>query len=295
MMLKRILIGAAVLLASGVNANEQSTVQNDSPLNVQVYHADGNSFHVNSSLVTGAHEAMVIDAGFTRADAFRIAANVLDSGKTLKTIYVSQADPDYYFGVEVLKNIFPEAKVLASPAVLKQIKKKLPAKVAYWGPKLGVNAPQHPVVPTEFKGDKLYVDGHVLEIKGLTGAIAHRPYVWIPSIRAIVGNVAVSGGLHLWMADSQTKIEQDAWLKQLDEMKDLNPLLVVPGHMKAGTKMDVATIDYTRNYLVTFLRKAKHAKNSRELIHVMKNAYPEAELEIALTIGAKVIKGEMQW
>ena len=38
--------------------------------------------------------------------ALRIAANVLDSGKELKTIYVSQADPDYYFGVETIKEIF---------------------------------------------------------------------------------------------------------------------------------------------------------------------------------------------
>ena len=79
------------------------------PLQVKVYNADGNSFNVNSTLVYGEKEAMVIDAGFTRADALRIAANVLDSGKELKTIYVSQADPDYYFGVETVKEIFPKA------------------------------------------------------------------------------------------------------------------------------------------------------------------------------------------
>ena len=70
------------------------------PLTVKVYNAGGNSFNVNSTLIYGEKEAMVIDAGFTRADALRIAANVLDSGRQLTTIYVSQADPDYYFGVE---------------------------------------------------------------------------------------------------------------------------------------------------------------------------------------------------
>ena len=76
-----------------------TSAQAAQPLSVKVYNADGNSFNVNSTLVVGDKEAMVIDAGFTRADALRIAANVLDSGKQLKTIYVSQADPDYYFGV----------------------------------------------------------------------------------------------------------------------------------------------------------------------------------------------------
>ena len=61
-------------------------------------------------LVAGKTDAVLLDTGFTRADALRIAAMVLDSKKTLKTIYISQADPDYYFGIEVLKQHFPEAQ-----------------------------------------------------------------------------------------------------------------------------------------------------------------------------------------
>jgi glyoxylase-like metal-dependent hydrolase (beta-lactamase superfamily II) len=58
----------------------------------------------------------------------RIAANVLDSGKTLKTIFISQADPDYYFGVETMKQFFPQAEVLTTPAVLEKFRPKLPVK-----------------------------------------------------------------------------------------------------------------------------------------------------------------------
>src|SRR5687768_1124709 len=81
------------------------------PLTLQVYNADANSFHVNAVLVAGQAEAVLLDTGFTRADALRIAAMVLDSKKTLKTIFITQADPDYYFGIEVLKQYFPGAKV----------------------------------------------------------------------------------------------------------------------------------------------------------------------------------------
>ncbi len=91
------------------------------PLSVKVYNAGAQSFHVNSTLLVGEREAMVFDAGFTRADALRIAANVLDSGKKLTTIYVSQADPDYYFGVETLKQFFPDADVVTTPAVLAKL------------------------------------------------------------------------------------------------------------------------------------------------------------------------------
>ena len=266
------------------------------PLQVKVYNADANSFHVNSTLVYGEKEALVIDAGFTRADALRIAANVLDSGKELKTIYVSQADPDYYFGVETIKEIFPNAEVVTTPAVLAKINAKLAAKVGFWGPKMGANAPRTPVLPRALSGHTLTVDGQTVDIRGTTGALAHRPYAWIPSLKAVVGNIGVFGtGTHVWTADTQTAAERSAWVAQLDEMAALQPTLVVPGHMPAGTALDVGNLAYTKGYLQAFEKNAAATQTGAELIEAMKKAYPTAALGVALDIGAKVNKGEMKW
>ena len=266
------------------------------PLQVKVYNADGNSFNVNSTLVYGEKEAMVIDAGFTRADALRIAANVLDSGKELKTIYVSQADPDYYFGVETLKEIFPQAEVLTTPAVLEKINAKLAGKIAFWGPKMGANAPRTPVLPKAISGNTLTVDGQTVEIRGNTGPLAHRPYAWIPSIKTVVGNIGVFGtNMHVWTADTQTVAERSAWVAQLDEMAALQPTVVVPGHMPAGTALDASNVTYTKGYLQAFEKNAAAVKNSAELIDAMKKAYPAAPMGLSLDIGAKVSKGEMKW
>lgn len=265
------------------------------PLQIKVYNADGNSFNVNSTLVYGEKEAMVIDAGFTRADALRIAANVLDSGKTLKTIYVSQADPDYYFGVEALKEFFPQAEVVTTPAVLEKISAKLAGKLAFWGPKMGANAPRTPVLPKAITGNTLTVDGQVVEIRGTTGLLAHRPYAWIPSVKAVVGNIGVFGNMHVWTADTQTVAERSAWVAQLDEMAALQPTVVVPGHMLPGTKLDATTVTYTKGYLQSFEKNAAATKTSAELIEAMKKAYPAAPMGLSLDIGAKVNKGDMKW
>lgn len=265
------------------------------PLQLKIYNGDANSFNVNSTLVYGATEALVIDAGFTRADALRIAANVLDSGKQLKTILVSQSDPDYYFGVETLKALFPQADVLAPPAVLEKLSAKMAGKLAFWGPKMGANAPKMPVLPKALQGNTLTVDGEKIEIRGLQGPLAHRPYVWIPSMKAIVGNIGVFGNLHVWTADTQTVALRSAWVAQLDEMAALKPDVVVPGHMQAGTPVDISTIGYTRTYLQTFEKNAAAAKNSAELIDRMTKAYPDAPAGLALEIGAKVNQGEMSW
>jgi glyoxylase-like metal-dependent hydrolase (beta-lactamase superfamily II) len=265
------------------------------PLAVKVYNAEAGSFHVNAVVVSGATEAMVIDTGFTRADALRVAANVLDSGKTLKTIFISNADPDFFFGAETLKTVFPQAQVLATPAVREKIQAKAAGKLAFWGPKMGVNAPRQPIVPDAISGSTLTVDGQTIEVRGTTGELAHRPYLWIPSIRAIAGNIAIFGNLHVWTADTQKASERQAWLAQLDEMLALKPALVVPGHMAAGTALDESAILYTRDYLKRFESELPKAQNGAELIATMQKAYPKAGLGVALDIGAKVNKGEMKW
>lgn len=266
------------------------------PLAVKVYNADANSFNVNSTLVYGEKEAMVIDAGFTRADALRIAANVLDSGKQLTTIYVSQADPDYYFGVEFLKAIFPQADVVTTPAVLQKLAPKVAGKLAFWGPKMGANAPRQPVLPRALEGTTLTLEGQTIEIRGTQGLLAHRPYAWIPSIQAIVGNIGVFGNMHVWTADTQTPAERAAWVAQLDEMAALQPALVVPSHMRAGTAVDASAITFTKDYLLTFEKQLAATPNSAALIGAMKQAYPQlTEGGLSLDIGAKVNKGEMKW
>lgn len=283
------------LLALGVVAADAGAQAPAAPLAVKVYNADAGSFHVNAVVISGKTEVMVIDTGFTRADALRVAANVLDSGKTLKTVFISNADPDFYFGAETLKGLFPQVQVLTTPAVREKIQSKLAAKLAFWGPKMGANAPRQPIVPEAIGGTTLTVDGETIEIRGTTGELAHRPYVWIPSVKAIVGNIGVFGNLHVWTADTQKATERQAWQSQLGEMLALKPALVVPGHMAAGTALNESAIVYTRDYLKRFEAELPKAQNAAELIATLQKAYPQAGLGIALDIGAKANKGEMKW
>jgi glyoxylase-like metal-dependent hydrolase (beta-lactamase superfamily II) len=265
------------------------------PLTLQVYNADVVSFHVNAVLVAGQNEAVLLDTGFTRADALRIAAMVLDSKKTLTTIYISQADPDFYFGIEVLKQFFPQARVLATAPTLKKIQATLANKLQVWGPRMGANAPKDVPLPEVLSGNTLTLEGQALEIRGLDDALPHRSYVWIPSIRAIAGGVNVFAGLHLWTADTQSAAERAAWAGKLSKMAALNPAMVVPGHSLPGQKQDASQIAYSQAYLARFESDLGKAADSTALITAMKKAYPEAGLGIALDIGAKVNKGEMKW
>ena len=99
-----------------------------------------------ATLVTGENEALLVDAAFTRADGHRLAAEILDSGKTLTTVFVSHADPDFYFGAEVVADAFPEATFVATPIVIEHIQHSYEGKLKAWAA-LGAEPPHPPGRP----------------------------------------------------------------------------------------------------------------------------------------------------
>lgn len=281
------------ILSLGVVASDAAA--QTPPLTLQVYNAEGASFHVNATLVSGKTEAVLLDTGFTRADAYRIAAMVLDSKKTLKTIYISQADPDFYFGAGVLQQIFPEARLVASAPTVKKIQATLATKLQVWGPRLGANAPQQVPIPEVMSGNTISLEEQTLEVRSLDDSLSHRSYVWIPSIKAVAGGVNVFAGLHAWTADTQSAQERADWSRKLAAMAALRPETVIPGHALPGQARDASQIAYTQAYLARFESELGKASNAAALIATMKAAYPDAGLAVALDIGARVNTGEMKW
>lgn len=79
-------------------------------LSLQVYNGDAGSFHVNAVLVCRRRtpcSSIPGSPGPMRTGSPRWFST---ARKTLKTIYVSQADPDFYFGAGVLKTVFPKRR-----------------------------------------------------------------------------------------------------------------------------------------------------------------------------------------
>src|SRR3954451_24794382 len=117
-----------------------------------------------ATLITGETDAFLIDTGFTRADGHRLAAAVLDSGKTLTKVFVSHADPDFYWGAEVIADAFPEAEIVATPLVIDHIKASYEGKLKAWEA-VGANRPTRLIDLAELSGDITFED-HVFALKG---------------------------------------------------------------------------------------------------------------------------------
>lgn len=273
-----------------------SPVHAATPLKMEVYNPGEKSvFPVSSEIISGKTEVALIDAQFQRNDAEALVKKIQQSGKKLTTIYISQADPDFYFGLDVITKAFPQAKVLATPQTIEEIEATKAGKLAYWGPILKENAPAKVIVPQPLHGKSFTIDGERIEVEGLDGPSPEKTFVWIPSLKAVVGGVIVSGNIHLWVADTQTPESRQHWLTTLEKIKALKPVTVVPGHYLDNAPQTLASVTFTQNYLTTLNAEIPKAKDSVELIAAMKKHYPELKDESSLELSAKVLKNEMKW
>jgi len=266
------------------------------PLQLEVYNPGGEAmFPVSSVIVMGREEAILVDAQFGQSQAAKLVEKIRASGKRLTTVYISHGDPDYYFGLETIKAAFPEAKIVASPQTVAHIQATMAGKLAFWGPKLGANAPKTTVLPDTLDGHGLTLEGRRLEVIGLDGPQPERSFVWIPSVKAVVGGVVLSNNQHVWMADTPSPQSHADWLATLKAIDALKPTIVVPGHFLPGPSTPLQAAKFTAGYIQAFDFETAKAKDSAALIAAMKKRYPKAGEESSLELGAKVAKGEMTW
>lgn len=148
------------------------------------------------------------------------------------------------------------------------------------------------VVPQVMNASQLTVDGEVIEVKALNTPYA---YLWAPSVKTAFGGVGIYSGVHVWMADSQTRALRDQWVATLDQLLALQPARVIPGHYLGDLPPKGEAVAFTRDYVQRFERELATNPHSAALIHAMTQAYPALPVDDGLAIGAKVATGEMKW
>ncbi|HAS8529569.1 MBL-fold metallo-hydrolase Vmh [Vibrio vulnificus] len=248
-------------------------------------------FPVSSTLILGKKEAILFDAQFSTTEGKALVELIRQSGKELTTVYITGGDPDFYFGLQPIVEAFPQVKIKATATIVDHINHTKDQKIGYWGPILGEGAPSQLYVPEVYNGD-IVLEGEKIELKE---AGTHNAYYWIPSLKTALGGVSIYSGIHVWMADSQTKEERLEWVASLDRMKQLKPKRVIPGHYLGQVPPRVEAVDFTKQYVMDWQRYVEQSSNSTQLIEKITAQYPLLTADEGVTIGAKVSMGEMKW
>lgn len=248
----------------------------DEQLTVEIFQTSAGSLYSNAALIMGERDAVLVDPPFTKADAHRVAAMVLESGKRLTHIFVTHDHPDHFFSMDVLQEAFPDAEVVAHPTVVADIWRSLPFKVRRWSPMLGANGPAAPSAPAAMTGDTIMLEGHALKVIGpMQGDHVHSTALWAPGVRALFPGDLVYNEMFLWFGE-HGPAEIAAWGEALAQLAALGPELVVAGHNKPGMPNDASGIAFSRAYIAAWPGLVAAAKDSKDLQARVRAAFPNA-------------------
>jgi glyoxylase-like metal-dependent hydrolase (beta-lactamase superfamily II) len=224
---------------------------------------------------------LVIDPQFGLAEAHRLAAEIIESKKNLTYIYVTHPHPDHFFGLAVLHQAFPSAKIVALPATANGVKTAWPARQKFWYPTYGNLIPgPDAVVPEELSSPVLTLEGEQFAITGgLQGDGPGNSFVYIPSLKAVVAGDTVFDRVYFGVPKDKGR---EDWMKTLDQISALQPAILIPGHEGPSAKHDLSAIAFMKKYIADWDANVAASKTPAEMRAKVLQQYPGLGMEFTL-------------
>jgi glyoxylase-like metal-dependent hydrolase (beta-lactamase superfamily II) len=251
----------------------------------------GRTASVNSWIVTNTTHALVIDALRSESEAVELAETIKATGKALWGVLVTHGHPDHYIGVRILKERFPNARIVVASQVVKDdiIGFSMWMESVGWLEQIPRMKPKSASVPDGFDYNATIevLDRSVLELPG-GGRLeirsdypaieaAHMTTVYLPQANVLFTADIVYNGVHAWAGAGVTRENIANWQKVIAELKVRfahTGVTLYPGH---GAPGGVELLDVIRGYLNDFLAAADVAKSNADMIGRLTSLYPAHE------------------
>ena len=229
-----------------------------------------------STLIYGVRDAVLVDAFMTVKQANTLADWVAARGKNLTTIYITHGHGDHWFGAGTLFERFPNARVVATPNVVKVMRQHASQDFLekIWKAGFPGQIPDNLVIAEELKGSVIDLEGHEL----LAVELGHTDTDYttclnVPSIGLVVAGDAAYNDVHLYLAESNAQTRRE-WIAALDKIESLNPRAVVASHKRPENDDNPRIIEETKQYIRDFDRLAETTTTAQELYDKMLELYP---------------------
>jgi len=226
----------------------------------------------------GKEDAVLIDVPIILSQAHRVVAEIMESKRNLKYIYITHGHPDHFFSASVFVQAFPNVELIAIPQVCLSVALSIPERLKFWSEMLGSDCPRNLVVPNPYDGSYIELEGEKLEILGpMVGDHKETTAIHMPSLDAIIGSDIVFSGIHLFMAHHVTQEARKGWLDSIEYLMSLKPKIVVAGHKLEHMSDGPESLQYCHDYLIAFEEILSQANSSAELIVAVQKRFPEVQ------------------
>src|ERR1700747_131546 len=120
---------------------------------IKVFTSPDDQFWVNSVIIEGEHEVMLVDAQLTKTNAERVLEEIKETKKPLSIVYITHEHADHFLGLEVFREAYPGVRIIANSAVTDRINKVYQEKIDHWKQILGSGAASRVVAIEKFDGN----------------------------------------------------------------------------------------------------------------------------------------------
>jgi glyoxylase-like metal-dependent hydrolase (beta-lactamase superfamily II) len=272
-------------------------------LATKVFNSD-DSFPVANVIIMGEEKCALFDAQGAMSNAMRCLAEIMEENLELETIYISHAHPDHYFGLEVYKKWFPEARVISVPEEAIIIPKQWTMKWESQRMVMGADLDNKKTnfasrvlpFPIESLEESYFLlEGEKIEIiPRLMGDYRYNTAAYIPSINTVCCSDTLFNEAHPFTCEVD-KEERAEWRAACDKLEAMECEVVVPGHFKNGMPLDNTAFEWNRRYIDKTEEALVKCKSAAEFYYFMDRAFPDAILQKSNEMNAKAFYKEIEW
>src|SRR5260221_14010594 len=222
----------ALALAQAPLANSQPA------FSIKVVTSSGDQFWVNSIIIEGAHEVMLVDAQLTKTNAERELQEIKATNKPLSIVYITHEHADHFLGLEVFRQAYPTARILANSNVVDRINKVYQEKIDKWKGILGPGATSRRVAIGKYDEPFIEFENSRIEIfRDLQGDTDENTMLWLPGQRTLIAGDVLFNEMHVYTAETDVGARK-RWFNTLRNVRECKQAVSIPRHTHVRHRLD---------------------------------------------------------
>jgi glyoxylase-like metal-dependent hydrolase (beta-lactamase superfamily II) len=247
---------------------------------------------LSSTLIFGAHDALLVDPPFTRTQIRSVGAWVERSGRRLAYIYATHGHGDHWFGTGELAGRFPGVTIYATEGTIEVMRQQAgPSREQLFDRIFLGQIPETPMLAEPVPAQGFRLEGNPVEAVETGHTDTDKTSVLhVPSIGLVVAGDVAYNGVHQYILEGGGGGLHE-WLRALDRVAALHPRAVVAGHKNKNRPDDPAILDETRQYLQDVIRLLDDKPTAREFYDQMTGLYPDRLNPGVVWLGARGLLG----